>query len=88
MSREEWRSINRGSNVPLDRSVTKDFLPAAERISFRDLAMLGYPVKTALALAADVGDSERTCKRWLAGATRAPDRALVAVWLAILRRYR
>jgi len=57
-----------------------------ERISFRDLARFACPRKTKDFLVAKLGCDDATAKRWLAGKSRAPDRAAYAVLADILSR--
>jgi hypothetical protein len=56
------------------------------RISFRSLAILVWPRKTAFALADLTGANERTCKRWLAGDGALPWSAVSVVLQEIIRR--
>ena len=56
------------------------------RIHFRDLARMAWPIKTEANLAFITGYEPRTCRRWLADHTEPPAEALAAVLSEIIRR--
>jgi hypothetical protein len=68
------------------KSVTKKILSPATRISFRDLAKLAARRKTEQFLSDRTGCDERTAKRWLSGASRAPGEAVYVVLADIFSR--
>lgn len=88
MSREEWRSIQRGSNSARPISWPKDLRPQEQRISFRDLAKFAFPFKTIEALGDLTGASRSAIKYWLSGDHEPPAYALGVILSEIMRRYR
>jgi hypothetical protein len=67
-------------------NATKNIQVADQRISFRSLALLAWPRKTAFELTTRTGANERTCKRWLAGEGALPWSAVSVVLQEIIRR--
>lgn len=58
-----------------------------QRISFRDLAVMAFPVKTEANLAFVARVDPRTSRRWLADNTEPPAEVLGIILCEIMRRY-
>lgn len=78
--------VGRKANLRGGVDATKQIRSVDQRISFRTLALVAWPRKTAFALAALTGANERTCKRWLAGTGALPWLAVSVVLGEIIRR--
>lgn len=76
----------RASNIRGPTSWPRNIRPTADRISFRELAKLAFPSKTAAALVHVTGKSESTVKYWLADKHEPPASVLCAVLGEIMRR--
>lgn len=83
---ESSQPIRLPSNFRGGKSVTKKIQPPKDRISFRDLAKFAARRKTERFLSDRTGCDERTAKRWLSGASRAPGNAISAVLADVLGR--
>jgi uracil-DNA glycosylase len=79
-------TLARRSNVQGRKNAPQKIRSISERISFRDLARLAFPRKTAATLADLTSSDLSTCKRWLANRQRRPQVALVVVLGEIMRR--
>jgi hypothetical protein len=83
---ESSQRVARLSTLRGGKSATRKTQPALTRISFRDLAKLAARRKTEQFLSARTGCDERTAKRWLSGASRAPGEAVYVVLADIFAR--